>query len=174
MAKKRSVSTSRADRTDEKNKRNARKPIYPTNKKEALYAAGGAAAGAAGVAASRALKKTPKPDALYRGNQLRNLKSMGKAFPGMSREDILRLNRKAAADLARAGKITSKAINKGPKGSGGGGVRKDDSWSKVNKAKRFDGVSKSRYYRLTGGGAGPGRGMGQGGRGGGGFLRLSK
>jgi len=88
MAKKR-ASSSIADRTDEKNKRNARRPIYATNKKEALYSAAGAAAGAAGVAASNALKK-------------------------------------------------------------------------------------SRYSRLTGGGAGPGRGMGQGGRGGGGFLRRSK
>lgn len=90
MAKKRSVSTSRADRTEEKIKRekiknSPRRPFgYPTNKKEALASATGVAAGAAIVAA------------------------------------------------------------------------------------------KSRYARLTGGGAAPGRGMGQGGSGGGGFLKRSK
>jgi len=182
MAKK-YVSTSRADRADDKRKRDANKAETKRNSRKrdlAIAAAGGAGALAARAAAKGAAKaarsainKPPKPGALYRGNQVRNLKSMEKAFPGMSKEDILRLNRKAAVEMARDGKISSKSINRGPKGSGGGGVRKDDSYSKINPARRGQGVSSSRYARLTGGAA-PGRGMGQGGRGGGGFLNRSK
>ena len=180
MAKK-YVSTSRADRTEDKRKRQSNKAEEKRNSRKrdaALIAAGGAgaiaarsAAKAAAKAASSAINKPPKPGNLYRGNQVSNLKSMEKAFPGMSREDILRLNRKAAADLARAGQISSKTINRGPKGSGGGGVRKDDSYSKVKPARRGQGVGPSRYARLTGGGGGPGLGRGQGGRGSGGGFR---
>jgi len=184
MAKK-YVSTSRADRTENKRKRNANKAEEKRNSRKrdaALIAAGGAgalaarsAAKAAGRAARSAINKPPKPGALYRGNQVRNLRSMEKAFPGMSKEDILRLNRKAALELARVGKIPSRAINRGPKGSGGGGVRKDDSYSKIKPARRGQGVSSSRYARLIGGGGGPGLGRGQGGRGGGGgFLARGK
>lgn len=185
MAKK-YVSTSRADRTEDKRKRNANKAEEKRNSRKrdaALIAAGGAGAlaarpvaRAAANAASSAINKPPKPGNLYRANQVVNLKSMEKAFPGMSKEDILRLNRKAALDLARVGKIASKTINRGPKGSGGGGVRKDDSYSKVKPARRGQGISPSRYARLTGGGSGPGLGRGQGGRGagGGGFLARGK
>jgi len=181
MAKKRSVSTSRADRTEEKIKRekiknSPRRPFgYPTNKKEALASATGVAAGAAIVAAKSAMKKPPKGGNLYRANQARNLKAVGPIQKGMSKEDLLRSNRKAAIDLARAGKIQSKTAIKGAKGSGwGSGLKKDDIRVTIKDARKGQGMGSSRYGRLTGGGAAPGRGMGQGGSGGGGFLKRSK
>jgi hypothetical protein len=184
MAKK-YVSTSRADRTEDKRKRQSNKAEEKRNSRKrdaAMVAAGGAGAVAARAAAKGAAKaaksavgKPPKPGALYRANQLRNLQAMKPYRGGASAEDIIRANRKAAVELARMGKIQSAKATKGAKGSGGMmGLRKDDISVAISKAKKYQGVSKSRYARLTGGGGGPGLGRGQGGRGGGGFLARGK
>ena len=176
MAKK-YVSTSRADRTE--NKRAADKKKQSSRARDAglvgLGAAGAAAARAGGRAAKAALSKPPKPAKLYRANQATNLKAMTPIMKGMSKEDILRSNRKAAIDLARKGLKQSGNVTKGAKGSGwGSGLKKDDMRVTVKPAKKFEGMGPSRYSRVTGGGSAPGRGMGQGGSGGGGFLKRSK
>ena len=177
MAKK-YVSTSRADRTE--NKRAADKKKQSSRARDAglvgLGAAGAAAARAGGRAAKAALNKPPKPMSLYRANQAINAKDMKKMLKGLSKEDITRSNRKAAIDLARKGMIQkSGTAVRGAKGmEWGSGLRKDDIRVTVKPAKKFEGMGPSRYSRVTGGGSGPGRGMGQGGSGGGGFLKRSK
>lgn len=177
MAKK-YVSTSRADRTDDKRKRDANKAENKRNsrkKKDIAAVATGALAGGAIVAGKAIRGKAPSPGNLYRANQARNLRTMGPIYKGKSKEDILRMNRKAAVDLARAGKIQAKTAVRGAKGSGGEmGLRKDDVSVRVQPAKKGQGMGSSRYARLTGGGGAPGRGMGQGGGGGGGFLKRTK
>jgi hypothetical protein len=177
MAKK-YVSTSRADRTDDKRKRDANKAESKRNsrkKKDIAAVATGVAAGGAIVAGKSIRAKSPSSGNLYRANQAANLKAMSPIMKGMSKEDILRSNRRAAIDLARAEMKQSKTAIKGAKGSGwGSGLRKDDVSVKISKAKKGQGMGSSRYARLTGGGGAPGRGMGQGGGGGGGFLKRSK
>jgi hypothetical protein len=180
VAEKKYVSTSRADRTE--NKRAANRRAVEKKKRTArdaglvgLGAAGAVAARAGGRAAKAALNKPPKPAQLYRANQATNLKAMTPIMKGMSKEDIMRSNRKAAIDLARKGLKQSGNVTKGAKGSGwGSGLRKDDMRVTVKPAKKGQGMGSSRYSRITGGGGAPGRGMGQGGRGGGGRLMGGK
>lgn len=177
MAKK-YVSTSRADRTE--NKRAANKKKQSSRARDAglvgLGAAGAVAARAAGKAAKAALNKPPTPMRLYRANQAINAKDMKPLLKGLSKEDIMRSNRKAAVTLARKGMIQkSGTAVRGAKGmEWGSGLRKDDIRTTIKPAKKGQGMGSSRYSRITGGGAAPGRGMGQGGSGGGGFLKRSK
>lgn len=183
MAKKRSVSTSRADREDDKRKRDSNKAENKRNSRKrdaaliGLGAAGAVAGRAAGRAAKSALNKPPTPMRLYRANQQIGLKEMQKMLPGKSKEDILRMNRKGSVDLARAGMIQKKGTTvRGAKGTGyGSGLRKDDIRTSIQRARKGQGMGASRYARLTGGGGAPGLGRGQGGRGGGGgFLSRGK
>jgi len=160
MAKKRSVSTSRADREDDKRKRDSNRAENKRNsrrKKDIAAVATGVAAGGAIVAGKAIRGKAPSPGNLYRANQARNLRTMGPIYKGKSKEDILRMNRKAAVDLARAGKIQSKTAVRGAKGSGGEmGLRKDDISTKITKARKGQGMRSTRYARLIGGGGKPG------------------
>jgi len=142
MAKK-YVSTSRADRTE--NKRAANKKKKNSLVRDAglvgLGAAGALAAKDIGSRAKFAFRAPPKPAQLYRANQATNLKAMtpqmkAAASASMSKEDILRTYRKS--------------VIKG------------------------QGMSPSRYARLTGGAGAPGRGVGERGGSGGGFLKRSK
>jgi hypothetical protein len=179
--KKKYVSTSRADRTEDKRRSAANKAENKRNsgKRDAAFAALGAAAGAGSAVAAGKLKsymnKPPSMGRLYRANQYANLKGMSQARPGLSKNQILKQNSRQARGLAQRGLIQSSTPIKGAKGSGGAmGLRKDDISFTVKPAKKGQGMSQSRYSRLTGGGAAPGRGMGQGGRGGGGFLGRTK
>jgi len=179
MAKKRNVSTSRADRADDKRKRDSNKAENRRNsrrKKDIASVATGLVAGAAIVGGKAARNTPPKPGNLYRANQARNLRATSGIMKGMSKEDILRANRRAAIDLARSGKIQGKTAIRGAKGSGwGSGLKKDDISVRIQPAKKGQGMGSSRYARLTGGGGAPGLGRGQGGRGGGGgFLSRGK
>lgn len=159
MAKKRSVSTSRADRTDDKRKRDANKAENKRNSRKrdaAIAAAGGAGALAAKTAASKVN--------LYRHNLRTAVNATMKERPYLDRKEVTRDYRKTSARLAAKG-----LMNTGKNADPRPFQPKGESFRVKPKTR-----PTSRYSRLTGGGAGPGRGMGQGGRGGGGFLKRSK
>lgn len=179
--KKKYVSTSRADRADDKRRRDSSKAENKRNsrKRDAAFAALGAAAGAGSTVAAGKLKsymnKPPKMGNLYRANQYANLKGMSQVRKGLSKEQILKQNDRNARGLAKRGLIQSSTPIKGGKGTGGGaGLRKDDVSFTVKPARKGQGMGATRYSRLTGGGGAPGLGRGQGGRGGGGFLGRTK
>jgi hypothetical protein len=160
MAKK-YVSTSRADRTDDKRKRDANKAESKRNSKKrdaAIAVAGGAAALAAKTARSKVK--------LYNYNQKTAVNAIMKERPNLNRQEVVRDYRKTSAKLALKNQVTT-GQNAEPRP-----FEKKGSAFKVKPASRVP--KTSRYGRITGGGAAPGRGMGQGGGGGGGFLKRTK
>jgi hypothetical protein len=158
MAKK-YVSTSRADRTEDKRKRQSNKAEEKRNSRKrdaALIAAGGAGAVAAKSAASKVR--------LYRNNLKTAVNATMKERPYLDRKEVVRDYRKTSAQLAAKGKMTT-GKNAEPRPF----QTKGESF-RVKDARR----APNRYASLTGGGGGPGLGRGQGGRGGGGFLARGK
>lgn len=161
MAKK-YVSTSRADRTEDKRKRQSNKAEEKRNSRKrdaAIAAAGGAGALAAKTAASKVR--------LYRSNLNTAVKSTMKERPYLDRKEVVRDYRKTSAQLAMKNKITT-GKNAEPRPF----QTKGESFTVKNANRNSN--STSRYARLTGGGGRPGLGLGQGGRGGGGFLARGK
>jgi hypothetical protein len=163
MAKK-YVSTSRADRADDKRKRDANKAETKRNSRKRDLAI--AAAGGAGALAAKTARSKVK---LYNYNMNTAVNAIMKERPNLNRKEVVRDYRKTSAQLAMQNKITTgKNAEPRPFREKGESFRVKDA-SRLPKK-----TPSSRYSRLTGGGAAPGRGAGQGGRGGGGFLNRSK
>lgn len=189
MAKKRSVSTSRADRADDKRKRDANKAESKRNSRKrdlAIAAAGGAGALAAKSAAGKAK--------IYRHNMRTSVNQTMKERPFLDRKEVKSDYRKTSAKLAMKNMITtgknaeprpfekkssSFSVKPASRVSNRSVVRDLNRMSTKDLGKVVkENISKqtlSRYARLTGGGGAPGLGRGQGGRGGGGgFLSRGK
>jgi len=197
MAKK-YVSTSRADRTEDKRKRDANKAESKRNSRKRDLAI--AAAGGAGALAAKTARNKVK---LYNYNMKTAVNATMKERPNLNRKEVVRDYRKTSAQLAMKNKITTgKNAEPRPFREKGESFRVKDasrlpkSGSQMGKylakamknkyvgkegraamAREIKNMTNppSRYGRLTGGGGAPGLGRGQGGRGGGGgFLARGK
>lgn len=146
MAKKRSVSTSRADRADDKRKRDSDKAENKRNSRKrdaAIAAAGGASALAAKTAASRAK--------IYRHNLRTSVNQVMRERPYLDRKEVVRDYRKTSAQLAAKNQVvTGRNAEPRPFQPKGESIRVKSA-SRVPKGK-----GSTRYSRLIGGGGRPG------------------